>query len=165
MRLARREIIEVTCDICGAVVDSAVVAPNRGFGVDGQRYVIDLCGLHRAEFDDALARFVSSARTAAGRPARAPARRVRSRSVSRTGDPKAIRAWARSNGFATISDRGRVPGAILDAWRASQNRAPASNGAQVRATKKKGGPGKTPSRKKASARKVSVAKKATAATG
>jgi hypothetical protein len=158
--LARREIIEVTCDICGAVVDSAVVGP-KSFGVDGQRYTIDLCVTHINEFDKAVAPFAAKARTATAGASRSPVRRRRSRSAGRSGDPKAIRAWARNNGFPSVSDRGRVPGEILRAWQAAQGGTAAANGTTSRRTKARTVK-KAATKKNVGRRRAAAGRKATA---
>ena len=160
--MARHEIIEVSCDICNAVLDIAIVTPDRSFAVDGQPYHIDLCVMHTQEFDNALAPFVALARTAPTRRTRTPVRRRASRSAAGSGSPREIRLWARANGFAKVSDRGRVPQEILNAWQAAQDGQRAANGtsakpARSRSPRKAGAP-----RKRASGRRSSAAKKAAA---
>ena len=125
--MARTEIIRITCDICGAVIDTAVGRGERSFAVDAQPYTIDLCMTHTSEFDTLLAPFMEAGRsTSTSRPARAASRRRPARSAAAGGSPKEIREWARANGFARVSERGRVPSDILAAWHAAHS---GSNGA------------------------------------
>jgi Lsr2 len=161
--LARHEIIEVSCDRCGAVLDTAIVKPDRDFAVDGQQYRIDLCVIHTSEFDNVLAPFLVSARTTSGRRTRTAVRRRTSRSTAAGGSPKDIRTWARANGFSNVSDRGRVPREILAAWQAAQGSTPAANGANVRKgrTARKA----SPVRKRAASKRTSAAKKSAANGG
>ncbi len=159
--MARHEIIEVSCDICNTVLDTAVVTPDRTFAVDGQPFHIDLCVMHTKEFDTALAPFVALARTASTRRPRTPARRRASRSAATGGSPKEIRAWARLNGFANVSDRGRVPREVLTAWQAAQD-GQSDDGAAAKVRRTRSARKATGSRKRASGRKASAATKATA---
>ena len=125
--MARTEIIRITCDICGAVIDTAVGTGERAFAVDAQPYTIDLCITHTSEFDTLLAPFMQAGRsTSTSRPARVATRRRPTRSAAAGGSPKEIREWARANGFARVSERGRVPSDILAAWHAAHT---ASDGA------------------------------------
>lgn len=155
--MARHEIIEVSCDRCGAVLDTAIVKPDRDFAVDGQQYRIDLCVIHTSEFDNVLAAFLASARPTSGRRTRTAVRRRTSRAAAAGGSPKDIRSWARANGFSSVSDRGRVPREILAAWQAAQGSTPAANGASSRRSRsaKKA----SPARKRAASRRTSAAKK------
>jgi hypothetical protein len=117
--MARKVLVEVVCDICGAVADNAT---DTQFSFAGQTYKVDLCDDHLAQFGQAVQPFVDAAEVVpagrraiavgATRPAlhRAPTRR----------DPKqtgAIREWARANGF-NLSDRGRIPSEVEAAYNA-----------------------------------------------
>jgi Lsr2 len=160
--LARHEIIEVSCDICGAVIDTAVVKPDRSFAIDGQQYRIDLCVIHGNELDTNLSQFVAHARSGSASRSRTTARRRTTRSGARSSGPSQIRTWARGNGFPNVSDRGRVPREILAAYQAAQGGSPAAPASgRARATR---APRKAAAtRKRAGARKSAAAKKASAA--
>ena len=126
--MARTEIIEITCDICGTTLQAPASQAGRTFGVDGQRYTIDLCVTHTAELDALLAPFTAVGRKRAGRPARATAAARPARSVAARAGVKGIREWARANGFPSLSDRGRVPTQVTAAWRAAHPGAEATAG-------------------------------------
>lgn len=109
--MARQVLVQVTCDVCEAP-DAAAFT----FAVERSAFEIDLCSEHRGQFTNALAPFVSRARTArraasdgaSTSSAKKPGRRTSSQTES-------IRAWAKEQGF-TISDRGRIPGHIETAY-------------------------------------------------
>jgi Lsr2 len=161
--LARHEIIEVSCDICGAVIDTAVIKPDRNFAIEGQLYRIDLCVTHTNEFDNAVAQFVAHARSGSAARSRTTARRRTTRSGARSSGPSEIRTWARANGFPNVSDRGRVPREILTAFQAAQGAPAAASPVRTRAIR---APRKAaPAGKRASTRRASAAKKAAAGNG
>jgi hypothetical protein len=121
--VARKIVVQVSCDRCGGEVDSEKAVELSFGGVD---YRTDLCAQHTAELTAALDPFLSVAE-------RADTRR---RSVSTTaratdGGPRrptrrdpaqvgAIRTWARANGYE-ISDRGRIPREVEDAYNRRSN--------------------------------------------
>ena len=117
--MARNEIIEITCDICGTALHAPASKADRTFSVDGQQYTIDLCVTHMAELDSLLAPFTAAARRESGRAARSSVSARPARSVSARSGLKGIREWARANGFPDLSDRGRVPSQVLAAWQSS----------------------------------------------
>lgn len=113
--MARKVNVTLVDDIDGSEAVETVL-----FSIDGSSYEIDLSAQNSAELRDALAKFVGHARRAAKtqRVAARPAASVRtSASVDRE-QIQAIRVWARSNGH-TVSDRGRIPANIVDAYNAS----------------------------------------------
>ena len=163
--MARHEIIEVSCDICGAVIDTAITKPDRSFALDGQPYRIDLCVTHGNELDTNLSQFVAHARSGSATRSRTTARRRTARSGTRSSGPSQIRTWARANGFANVSDRGRVPREILAAYQAAQGGSPAAPApSRARATRAPRKAAAAATRKRAGARKSSAAKKASAAS-
>jgi hypothetical protein len=135
--LARREVVEVTCDICGAGTDRKAAKSSRALTVDGKQYTIDLCATHTNELDTVVAPFVAAARRAGGSGRAAPGRRPRSRPVARSArhDMSEVRQWARANGFANVAGRGRVPREALAAWEAAHGGAPVGGGATRRPRK------------------------------
>ena len=88
------------------------------FAVDGKDYEIDLSEQNAAAFREALAPYLNAAR----RDVKGRKKTVRNtrgqKSAAPRGDTLKIRAWARDNGY-TISDRGRIPADILEAYNAS----------------------------------------------
>ena len=118
--MARKIVVQVSCDRCGREVDSENPVELSFGGVD---YRTDLCADHAAELSAALTPFLESAervdgrRRGAARPA--DGRTATTRRPTRR-DPMqvaAIREWARANGFE-ISDRGRIPREVEDAYNA-----------------------------------------------
>jgi hypothetical protein len=99
-------------------MDGTQAEETLEFGLDGAAYQIDLSGDNAERLREALADFVDHARRAggrkraAGRPAvgRAP----RPASADREQN-QAIREWARKQGMK-VSDRGRIPAEVLDAY-------------------------------------------------
>lgn len=98
-------------DIDGGEASETVV-----FALDGTTYEIDLNADNAGQLRDDLASWVSHARQSAN----ASARRTTRRGVSRPSgnDNASIRAWARTAGHS-VSDRGRIPAEIVDAYNAA----------------------------------------------
>jgi hypothetical protein len=71
---------------------------------------------------DALAQFVEHARRGGGRR-RTGARQARAQSPADREKNQEIRAWARENGY-NVSDRGRIPSDIIDAFHARGSKKP-----------------------------------------
>jgi hypothetical protein len=106
--MAKRTIttIELTDDVDGGKAERTIA-----FGFDGANYEIDLSKKNATAFERALRPYVDAAR----KVGRANGRRARRGAASQSRDLGAVRAWARANGHA-VSDRGRVPAAVLDAY-------------------------------------------------
>ena len=102
---------------------------TRRFSVDGAEYEIDLDETNSDELDDQLVVYIEAARRVgktarAGRPSRQSAGASAGKYSRET--TKQIRAWARSNGWPNLKDRGRVPNDAVTAWeRAHQEQAAA----------------------------------------
>lgn len=107
--MAQKTQILLIDDVDGAPADETVM-----LALDGVSYEIDLTSAHAAELRDALASWISSARRVGGRKA-AGGRRGRGRQASGAAD---IRAWANTNGHH-VSDRGRIPAEIREAYDAA----------------------------------------------
>ena len=91
------------------------------FSLDGTSYEIDLADKNAKEMRDAFSRYVSAARKV-GRGNRASGG-GRSRATGGRMDREqagAIRDWARKNGHA-VSDRGRIPASVVDAYEAAHS--------------------------------------------
>ena len=65
---------------------------------------------------------------AAGRKVGGTRRRRRGSSPVADVDPKAVRAWAAAKGYE-VSNRGRIPAAVVEAYRAAGNSAVPADGA------------------------------------
>jgi len=91
-------------------------ATTRRFSLDGSDYEIDLNTANGAKLEKALAPFIEAGRKAGHK------RRVGVTKVTKptsTTDKNAIRAWARKSPQfkgRKISDRGRVPQDVVDAF-------------------------------------------------
>jgi Lsr2 len=102
-------------------LDGGAASETVSFGLDGSGYEIDLSADNAAKLRDALAPFLGHARRATRGPVRSgpvvKAARIGAR-VDRE-QTQAIREWARKNGHK-VSERGRIPAAIVDAYNADR---------------------------------------------
>lgn len=95
-------------------------AEHVAFSFEGSDYTIDLGPDNAQAFREAMAPYAEAARrmgSTRARTARGSSRRSAAKS-SGGGDTKAMREWARSQGW-TVSDRGRIPAEIMDAYTAA----------------------------------------------
>lgn len=106
--MAKRTIttVELTDDLDGGKADQTLT-----FSFDGAHYEIDLSKKNATAFTKALKPYVDSARKTRQTRGRAPSS---SKSVKRN-DLANVRVWAGENGYE-VSDRGRVPAAVLEAY-------------------------------------------------
>jgi hypothetical protein len=111
--MAQRIVTEVTDDTNGKPADETVT-----FGLDGGEYEIDLTSKNAAALRKALDAYVKNGRRVGGRRPRSSGGSGSSRSRSDL-DTKAVRQWASKNGFQ-VSERGRIPGNVVDAYQAAQ---------------------------------------------
>lgn len=113
--MATRHIAQLTDDLDGTVLEEGE-GKQITFSIDGRAYEIDLSDSNANKLYKALAPFVDAARStgsaANGRVSRGSAR------AKSDLDLGAVREWARTNGH-TVSDRGRVPATIVDAYKAA----------------------------------------------
>jgi hypothetical protein len=122
MRQTRVELID---DRDGSVADETV-----DFGLDGITYQIDLSAKNASELRELLLPYTAAARrTGRGAIVRSPvvagagSRPVRpARSTADRERLTAIRQWGKVNGY-TISDRGRIPQDVVEAFDAAQSAA------------------------------------------
>lgn len=113
--MARKVQVHLLDDIDGSTAEETLK-----FGLDGTNYEIDLSAKHAEKLRAAVAKFVLKAR-----------RVGRSHVVSRGrgGGPakadrvqnQAIRDWAKSKGI-DVSNRGRIPAAIIEQYQAEAGR-------------------------------------------
>lgn len=94
-------------------IDGSDAVETVSFGLDGTGYEIDLNDKNAAALRDALAGYIGHARKVSNTRGR--------RTKSTTSGPSAreLRDWARSNGYE-VSDRGRVPADVRDAFEATR---------------------------------------------
>ncbi len=92
------------------------------FSLDGTTYEIDLSEKNAQQMRDAFSTYVNAARKVSARGARASGG-GRSKATGGGGrmdreQAGAIRDWARKNGHE-VSDRGRIPASVVDAFEAA----------------------------------------------
>jgi hypothetical protein len=110
--VAQRTIVQLTDDLDGKPIPEGRGETVR-FGLDRQEYEIDLGEKNARAMRDAISKYVTAARRVSS-----SSRGGRSRGGSRSGstardyDPKAVRAWAESQGIE-VSQRGRVPADLV----------------------------------------------------
>jgi hypothetical protein len=108
--MAQRTTVILTDDLTGGDADETV-----RFGFDGKAYSIDLSTKNADKLRKLIAPYVESGR----RDGSAPPASRRS-GTFRVVDPRAVRAWARSNGYE-INARGRVSAEIVAAFKDAGN--------------------------------------------
>ena len=118
--MARQVITTLIDDLDGKKADRTVE-----FSLDGTSYTIDLSDANAGKLRKALDPFINAGtRVGRGGPSRAP-RHAATVSTGRTAssrdENKAIREWAARNGHQ-ISERGRIPQSVSDAYRAAHRR-------------------------------------------
>ena len=109
--MAQRIVTELTDDTNGKPADETVT-----FGLDGREYEIDLTSKNAKALRKAFDLYVAHGRRTSGRRPRTSAS-ASSRPSSGL-DTKAVREWANKNGF-TVSERGRIPGNVIEAYQAA----------------------------------------------
>lgn len=111
--MAQKVTVTLVDDLDGGTAEETVE-----FGIDGATYEIDLSAANATKLRESLADYISHARKAGGRrKGAAPGRRPSSggRAAVDREQNAAIREWARKNGYK-VSDRGRIPAEVLEAY-------------------------------------------------
>ncbi len=121
MPVAQKVEVVLTCDLDE---EETPAAETVAFGYDGQTYEFELCQEHLDEFHNLMQGYVSAARKAEpaahrSSPATASAPPRASRGMGNPSELAMVREWARTNGY-DISDRGRIPSQVRDAFEAAQ---------------------------------------------
>ena len=116
--MAKTTRVVLTCDLHG---DSTEAVTTIRVDNGTARYELDLCQSHVDELTGAGRRLRPRRRTSAARSTTKAANKAaaaKTRRRRRGGrDTAAVREWARANGH-TVSDRGRIPGPVLEAFSA-----------------------------------------------
>jgi hypothetical protein len=114
--MAQRVTVQLVDDLDGTAADDISTV---SFALDGVSYEIDLTEGNAEKLRSGLEEFVNTARRTGGRVKRgaAPAGKRPGSPTSRE-QTKAIRDWARQNGF-DLSDRGRIPATVIEAFEAA----------------------------------------------
>ncbi|MCT9821143.1 Lsr2 family protein [Microbacterium sp. W1N] len=122
--MTRRIVHQLVDDLDGTVLEVGS-GETVLFSLDGTAYEIDLTDENAAGLRDALAPYIAagrsvSARAGSPRGGSAPAPRAGARTQRRSGqrDYAPVRTWAAANGY-TLSERGRIPAAVLEAYDAA----------------------------------------------
>lgn len=114
--MAQKVTVELVDDLNGTPI-----AEGEGgtvtFALQRKSYEIDLSTKNIEKLEAALAPFIGAARPAGAEQTKTTSP-TRSRRVSSGHDLAAVRAWARENGHE-VSDRGRVPTPVLEAFDAA----------------------------------------------
>lgn len=122
--MARRIVHQLVDDLDGTVLEVGA-GETVLFSLDGTAYEIDLTDENAAALRASLAPFIAAARSVSARSTASAPRRGRGggggrapqrRSGQRDYGP--IREWAAANGY-TVSERGRVPASVLEAYDAA----------------------------------------------
>ena len=114
--MARKVVVELVDDLDGTPIEEGA-GGTVFFAFEGVEYEIDLGDASQAKLAEALEPFISAGRRVKSSPVAG-----RKRGASRQGgdrDLNAIREWARAHGHQ-VSDRGRIPTAVLEAYDAAK---------------------------------------------
>lgn len=122
--MARRIVHQLVDDLDGTVLEVGS-GETVLFSLDGTAYEIDLTDENAGALRGALAPYIASARSVSARGGAAQSSRgsgasAAGRRQKRSGqrDYTPVREWAARNGY-TVSERGRVPAAVLEAYDAA----------------------------------------------
>jgi hypothetical protein len=113
-RMARRIVHQLVDDIDGTVLGIGE-GETVYFSLNNTAYEIDLKTENADAFRKALEPYIAGARRASGGASRSSSPRKRSAGSAETA---VIREWAQQNGH-NVSERGRIPATIVDAYRAA----------------------------------------------
>jgi Lsr2 len=120
--MARQVITTLIDDLDGKPADRTIE-----FGLDGTNYTIDLSDANAGKLRKALDPFISAGtRIGRGATGRAGGRATGRGAATRSGggdrdQNRAIREWAARNGYE-VSERGRIPQSMADAYHAAHAR-------------------------------------------
>jgi hypothetical protein len=113
--MAQKTIVQLFDDLDGTSTEDI---QTISFALDGVEYEIDLSGDNASKLRDSLTAFIESARRTGGRVKRAATAAIQTTGSGRSREQtQAIREWARNNGHE-VSDRGRIPAAVIEAFEA-----------------------------------------------
>jgi nucleoid-associated protein Lsr2 len=119
--MAQKTIVTLVDDLTGEEAENISTVE---FALDGVTYELDLTDENSTKLHDALSPYANAARKIGGRRRSGPRP---DRAIKSTGRSdgynretlKSIREWARKNG-RNVSDRGRLPAEVLQAWQSAQ---------------------------------------------
>lgn len=113
--MASKTVTTMVDDIDGSTEDVVTCA----FGLGDSHFEIDLSAAHREELENALDKFIAASRPVGGAKRTSHRRPAKQARTDRNQTP-VIRQWAKDNGFE-VSERGRIPTSVLDAFAARKN--------------------------------------------
>lgn len=108
--MAQKTIVQLVDDVDGSEATETLL-----FALDGVSYEIDVNADRATRLREAFAPYIEAGRRIGGRSQRGKITRTTSEY-----DPKAVRAWAASNGV-DVPARGRIPNAVVEQFRAAGN--------------------------------------------
>ncbi|MGO4488095.1 histone-like nucleoid-structuring protein Lsr2 [Microbacterium sp. 2RAF4] len=114
--MARRIVHQLVDDIDGSVLEVGE-GETVHFSLNGTAYEIDLNTEHAEELRKALEPYVAAGRKAGSSSSASRTSSTRKR-PARNPEVAAIRAWANDNGHK-LSERGRIPAHVVDAYNAA----------------------------------------------
>jgi hypothetical protein len=129
--MAQKVVVELVDDLDGTTSEDISTV---SFSLDGADYEIDLTEENANTLRDNLAGFVEAARRTGGRIKRgAPGPRsvTSTRPAADREKTRAIREWARDNGW-DLAERGRIPANVLTAYEEAQVEAAKPKGRRSR---------------------------------
>lgn len=105
--MAKKQVVQFIDDLDGQVLDEFETVR---WGLDGKHYEFDTSPEHAEDFRKLLGEYIAvSRKVSTGRQRPAAAQK------SGKEHTQAIREWARDQGYE-LSDRGRIPTAVLEAF-------------------------------------------------
>jgi nucleoid-associated protein Lsr2 len=115
--MAQKVVVELVDDLDGTSSDDV---SSVTFGLDGAEYQIDLTEDNANRLRDALAEFIAAARRTGGRVRRGTrGGGSGARPAADREQTKAIREWARENGY-DLAERGRIAASVIAAYEQAQ---------------------------------------------
>jgi hypothetical protein len=113
--MAKKEIVQVIDDLDGKVLDQYETVR---WSLDGKNYEFDTSSKHAQQFRDSLSKYLDISRQT-GRVTKRAATTATAAGGGRNKETtKAIREWAIREGYE-LSDRGRIPQSIIEAFEAA----------------------------------------------
>lgn len=109
--MAQKVVVQLVDDLDGTAAEDITTV---SFGLDGVTYDIDLTPSNAAKLRNSLGDYVEAARRTGGRVKRGTSPKAAAPAANRE-QTRAIRDWARQNGFE-LSDRGRIPSNVIEAF-------------------------------------------------
>jgi hypothetical protein len=118
--MAQKTVVTLVDDLTGEEAENISTVE---FALDGVTYELDLTDENSTKLHDSLSPYANAGRKIGGRRRSGPRP---GRAIKSTGGAgynretlKSIREWAKKNGH-NVSDRGRLPAEVLQAWQTTQ---------------------------------------------